>query len=529
MKTICNTLLLVLSICLFLNCSNDNGTNAENDTENDTENEDQNGNEDENPTESSVTIEYTESTADFANPDRGFYRYSETRASNYTVLSEEELKTYSSPSTSSGATYQTISTLVFRYYILDGLTTGTIPQSFLDNMQLDFDAARNAGVKLIPRFTYTVSSNSGSCSEGFICPPYGDASKSVVQAQIEQLGTVLTANSDVITAIQMGFIGTWGENYYTDYFGDASSNDTQGKLLDENWTDRIAVLQALLDATPKELMIQVRYPQMKQRFVYGINATTDVAPLTNAEAFTSSDKARIGFHNDCLFASADDFGTYQDYGNTATSSTTDITNLKPYFADDSNYVIVGGETCNDSYSPENDCSPTGIADTDLRTLHYTYLNADYNNEVNNDWVDGGCMEDIKRNLGYRFVLKNAEFPEEVTAGNTINLTINLENIGYASPSKERNVKLILRNTADATLTEFKIDTDIRFWFSSVSLSGEFETEASMPKGDYEVLLLLQDTHESIKDRIEYSIRFANDDVWEENTGFNKLNHRITII
>jgi hypothetical protein len=27
----------------------------------------------------------------------------------------------------------------------------------------------------------------------------------------------------IIACMQMGFIGTWGENYYSDYFGDPSS------------------------------------------------------------------------------------------------------------------------------------------------------------------------------------------------------------------------------------------------------------------------------------------------------------------
>lgn len=478
--------------------------------------------------EGTVTVNYVADNSDFANPDRGFYRYSETRASNYTVLTEALLNTYGTPSTSLGATYQTLSTLVFRYYILDDFVNSPISQEFLDNMQLDFNAVRNAGVKMIPRFTYTVSSNAGSCGEGFICPPYGDASKAIVLAQIEQLGSVLTVNSDVITAVQMGFVGTWGEQYYTDFFGDASSNGTQGKLLDENWGDRFEVLKALLDAIPKDIMIQVRYPQMKQRFVYGVNANTAVAALSSSEAFSETDKARIGFHNDCLFASADDFGTYEDYGNSSSVRKTDIPNLKAYFKNDSKFVIIGGETCYDGYSPENDCAPAGIADTDLRELHYTYLNSDYNNEVNNDWDNGGCMDAIKNNLGYRFVLKNAVFPKTASVGESIEVTINLENVGYASPVKKRDVKLILRNKANASITVFDFNTDIRLWFSETSLKETFNTAGVLATGEYDVLLHIADTYKSLKDRSEYSIRLANQGAWEESTGYNILNHTIVV-
>jgi hypothetical protein len=44
---------------------------------------------------------------------------------------------------------------------------------------------------------------------------------------------------------------------------------------------------------------------MKQRYVYGVNALTSLQPLTDAEAFTGTDQARIGFHNDCFLSSAE--------------------------------------------------------------------------------------------------------------------------------------------------------------------------------------------------------------------------------
>ena len=75
---------------------------------------------------------------------------------------------------------------------------------------------------------------------------------------IAQLKAIFKQAADVIAVMQMGFIGTWGENYYTDHFGDASQNTPVQKLLDHNWRDRIDVLKALLDAVPKDRMVQVR-------------------------------------------------------------------------------------------------------------------------------------------------------------------------------------------------------------------------------------------------------------------------------
>jgi hypothetical protein len=54
------------------------------------------------------------------------------------------------------------------------------------------------------------------------------------------------------------------------------------------------------------------------------------------------------------------------------------------------------------------------------------------------------------------------------------------------------------------------------------------TDAAMTKGKYDLLLYMPDKYSSIANRTEYAIRLANNDVWEEATGYNKLNATITI-
>lgn len=480
-----------------------------------------------------LSVSYTESTADFPNPERGFYRYSETYASNFTSLNADELKGYRTLQTVSGAGYQVLSTLVFRYYILDNLTSDPIQASFLANMEKDMVAARSGGIKIIPRFVYTVKQNSGDCPEGFICPPYGDAAKAVVLNHISQLKPVLQANADVIACVQLGFIGTWGEQYYSDFFGDASTNGGQAnKLLDQNWLDRADVLRAMLDAVPADRMVQVRYPQIKQRFLNGVNASINTAPMTDAEGFTANDNARIGFHNDCFLASTNDLGTYEDYGNSSsprTSSGSVINALRSYMENDSKYVAVGGETCSDAYSPANDCEPAGKAQAEFAAMHYSYINAHYNNSVNDDWETGGCMDNIKKNLGYRFVLLNGSFPDNVVRGTSMTIVINLKNAGYASPFNKRVAKLVLRNKQSGELQSFDLAADVRKWFSGAHKVVEsIKIPATMVPGDYEMLLNLPDAYASLEGKPEYSIRLANDDVWEESTGYNKLNHTVKV-
>jgi len=320
----------------------------------------------------------------------------------------------------------------------------------------------------------------------------------------------------------------WGENYYSDYFGDASGNSI-GKFTDKNWADKNEVLKALLDAVPADRMIQVRTPQLKQRYVYGVNAPTNSAALTEAESFNETDKSRIGFHNDCFLSSPSDYGTYDDYGNSSSPRSSGNI-LKPYMMEDSRYVAVGGETCDDTFSPYNDCESAGNAQTEMRNMHYSFLNCAYNNDVNNDWQTGGCMDAIKQNLGYRFVLRTGIYPHTaVEGGKLFSFTLNIENTGYASPYNERTVKLIMRNKQNGAEFSFEVDTDIRKWFSgNTSLKITTLKQADMPTGLYDLFLYMPDKHESIKSRTEYAIRLANTNCWEEITGYNKLGFTVEV-
>jgi hypothetical protein len=503
----------IISLSILLSCNKNNATAQPNTT-------------------ATKTITYTSVNIDFPNPERGFYRYSETKASNFTSLNLNQLKDYRTEQTIWNANYKVLSTLVFRYYVLDGFNNSPLTSSLINSIKADFDIARLAGVKLIPRFVYSVTAKAGNCPEAFICPPYGDAPKAVLLNHITQLKPIFSENADVIACVQLGFIGTWGENYYTDYYGDPSGNANIGKLLDNSWQDRIDILKALLEAVPKDRMIQIRYPQFKQRYVNGLNSTISNSALTEVEAFSETDKARIAFHNDCFLSGSNDVGTFEDYGSSTTDRNSDntvVTALRNYKKQDSKYVAVGGETCDDVFSPQNDCETAGRAQAEMAEMHYSFLNAHYNTTVNNDWQTGGCMNAIKIKLGYRFILKDATFPKKVKAGETMQVTLNLENYGYASPYNSRPVQLLLRSTVTGIIRRFNFTTDIRRWYTGlIKLDEALTLPADMSPGEYEVLLNMPDKYATISNRSEYAIRLANTNVWEATTGYNNLNYTITI-
>lgn len=472
-------------------------------------------------------ITYQESFEDFTNPDRGFYHPIDCHASNFTPLVLSDLQSRRTTEfTPFQGNYTVKTSLILRHYILDAFVqTDNLSSDFLSKVQADFDIAKQAGVRVIVRFSYTISPDNSCGSTA--CPPYGDVSKSRMLNHINQLTPIFQANEEAIALVQHGFIGIWGEQYYTDYFGDASTNG-QGYLSNQNWEDRKEILTALLNAVPKSRMIQVRYPQAKQKFIHGISAPVTTEAMTQNQAFTQTAIARIGFHNDCFLASSDDFGTYWDYGFDANPNPSNQTTiLKAYLSEDSKYVAVGGETCFDGFSPQNDCSGQAIEDMEL--LHFSFLNSDYNNDVVNDWETDGCLAEIKRRLGYRFVLKEGIYPTTALAGESLPITLEVENVGFAAPFNERSLTLILRNTNNNEVYRLPIvgtNTVTNFWLAGNTLvDGLVTLPNTIAAGNYEFLLHIA---EGVDTQPSYCIRLANDDIWEATTGYNRLNHSITI-
>ena len=477
-----------------------------------------------------ITVNYKEDTTDFPNPERGFYIPIGVTASHFKPLDAATLIPLFHTEHRQGRAHYTIhSTLLLREYTLDTFRSQPLSQTFLDGLDHDLDAIRMAGIKTILRFAYVDKTKTGDCPDIYkICPPYGDAPKAIVLEHIAQLKPLLQKHADIIAVFQEGFIGIWGENFYTDYFGDPGKNGP-GRIMDSSWRDRNEVLAALLDALPNDRMIQVRTPQIKQKAVYGPNATVDSKPLTQTQAYTGMPIARLGFHNDCFLSSPDDYGTYYDYGSTNNPQKEANLPLRNYLQKDSRYVAVGGETCDDAFSPQNDCAPAGHAEQEMAAMHYSFLNSAYNNEVNNDWDSLGCMSSIRRRLGYRFVLKTGRFPTTAAAGKPFPFSINLDNIGFAAPYNPRPIALVFRNRSTGRETTIPLHSHPRtFLPGPITLRDTLSLPPDMPPGSYELFLSLPDKYASLAANPGYHIRLANQDTWEPTTGYNRLHIVVSV-
>ncbi|MGL4178849.1 MAG: DUF4832 domain-containing protein, partial [Dermatophilaceae bacterium] len=148
-----------------------------------------------------------------------------------------------------------------------------------------------------------------------------------------------------------------------------------------------------------------------------------------------------------------------------------------------------------------------------------------------EWKKAGCYEEFDRRLGYRFELKSSSIQESVKAGDALSASFVVRNVGYAAPFNPRDLNVVLRNKDTGTtypmgiLKERDAALDPRMWLreaGDITVAAAPTVPADVPAGTYDVLLGLPDPVAALSTRPEYSIRLANQGVWEESSGLNLL-------
>ena len=388
--------------------------------------------------------------------------------------------------------------------MLDSFKSQPINNATLQNIAADFDVARRAFFKLILEFVYT---------ETFIDPPpRGDAPKSVILQHISQLTPILHDNADIILTVQHGFIGTWSDGYYTDYFGD------DGNISPQQQEDRQEVYDALINSVPECTMIQVHTWQFKE------SLTGTQLPITMENAYTCGNgsiasEARTGLHNDCFLASDTDFGTWMN-------STVD----RPRMSEQSKFSLFGGETCN----PNSNRSTCPTAVQELSLFHFTFLNNRYHPDVVEGWRMQGCYDNIAKSLGYRLILVSNRFPGQASPGSEMRFEITLRNDGFTAPVTEMVLKLVLQELGGVSSHSFEFNgsnTNPRFWFGNGTehtLSGSVFIPTDLSNNTWNVYLAIVDAAANLRETPQYNILAVNQISSMQESRLNNLSRLIVI-
>lgn len=365
-------------------------------------------------------------------------------------------------------------TLVHLNIRLDEYRESDLPQSVLDGLDVNFNDIREAGLKAILRVAY---------NQGPYPDSEPDASKDQILRHIEQLAPLFQKHGDVIAWVEAGFIGAWGE-WHT---------STNGL---DNINDKRDILNALLAAIPGRY-VQVRYPANIIELY--------PEPQQAAQAF-------VAHHNDCFLSSATDVGTYERDGENT------IERDQAYLAELTSFTPMSGESCA-PFPPRSECNS---AIREMELLHFSALNEAYHKGILRSWEAGGCMDEVVNHLGYRLSLTRADFNEQVRPGGVLNLKVELENTGFSAPVNPRPIFVVLQQDKSIFLTTLNPLDPCSFQPGASSFTAQLRLPSNMAEGAYNLALWLPDSAESLQSNPLYAIRFANENTWDETTGYNLL-------
>ena len=395
------------------------------------------------------------------------------------------------------------------FYLFDFVDADHISPDGLQYVRDVLTNVRQKGKKAIVRFAYNNEHPSDYHQE---------PTKDQILNHLTDLQPVLADFEDIIYVVQAGFIGTYGEWYYTTNFSRfQGGKESRDFIVDGNkvtgYENRAAVLDALLAAVPQSRQIELRTPFYKRYYL----SPGSISSWTSLTAPGGTDaNARLAFHNDAFLAGSDDMGTYHHSED------------RPMWKQQSAWLICGGE------APYGSSYTLDYGDTfeevraALCDYHYSYLHHDTafhtgssgGSRMMKYWHEQGWMPDIKKLLGYRLYLENAGITcEDRSAGSTMSVSVTLRNSGAAPVMNERPMKLVLLRNGVATVLEEQVG-DIR----KVASQGarNFTVTVTLPRdivaGD-KLALWLPDAAAGLQSRSEYSIRLANSDVtW--SSGYN---------
>lgn len=433
------------------------------------------------------SVTYTaDNTSIFPNPERGFITMLEghlTQSKPYAVKGNESILDNKKSS-------ECMSIVLVHYYLDNFKTKTTLPDEVLNGFDEDMEVLRSKGMKAIIRFSYTNSSDGN------------DAAWTYVEQHINQYKSHWQANADVIFVFQAGIVGAWGEWYYTQHYGNQVTTMNEA---------RKAVVDALLEAVPSDRCIQLRTPKFKTSY---LNSTQ---PLTAAEAYQNTPKARLAQHNDAFLYDYDNMGTYQD-----------TAKEKPWLAQETLYVPIGGETDITEADKAQQWATYEKTTAEMSRLHWTFIQSGYTETTTNMWRNNGTFDELNRKMGYRYQLVSGTFSDQVEAGSKLSVNLQIRNAGYAPLYNKRHAYIVLKG---AQTYRILLAADPRTWLPNgvvSTVNEQITVPATIPAGTYQLYLYLPDAYSTIASNPAYAVRFANTNVWDATTGMNNLNATLTV-
>ena len=432
-----------------------------------------------------------EDTANFYNPEKGWYEPRETND----MYGISQLR---------GGFVST----VLLEADLGAFRNGPISSAKLTEIRNAFTTLKNNGLSAMFRAAYTFDE---------VYSPEPNSFQTILD-HIAQLEPIFTDFEDILIAVQAGFLGPWGE-WHGSRYSLGSSGNNYDFINIENYGKY--VIRALMEAVPASVSIQVRTPY----YIRQLHAAKDG---DGNGFFSESELARLGFHHDGLFADVDDSGTYLRNDSTrqyVTNDTQRRTELDWVSNNCINRVVVAesnDESGNSKYLDPRIWTTV----EELGQLHMQMINRDYSKAVIGNWrewtYNGTTFYDyVQHYLGYNLVLEKVGFNSEI--GEYLHFQFDVTNNGFGNLIKEKDFDIILTKGIDSYVA--KVNDDPREWRKEEGLITKnlyFSIPQDIEPGIWDVNIRLSSTFLPLKNNPYYCVRLANIGVWQPSTGYNQV-------
>jgi len=308
-----------------------------------------------------------------------------------------------------------------------------LTEDALNVLQQTFDNIRDFGGHVIVRICYDPWYNGRSN----VTPAH-----EWVLKHVEQLAPVLSKNTDVIVALEMGMHGAYGEMH----------SDTSITY------DRVAeAVNMMLRNTPPELKILTRTGNYSAKVLgfdnWGVDFHIDGEKFAEIAKAKGDTMYRVGMFNDGYLGTQYDYGTWGADCKTSICREEGVAWLEKYSVN----TPYGGEALTTAGGYEVINTPEFLAYEGFRT-HTSYLNIQWNNNLIDSWkktpfkqkdfdydparVDSlSGFKYINDHLGYRFVLRESWLSDTVGADGILRAKLRIQNVGFGNLTWNAPVKL----------------------------------------------------------------------------------------
>jgi hypothetical protein len=315
-----------------------------------------------------------------------------------------------------------------------------LTEDALNVLQTTFDNIRNFGGHVIVRICYDPWYNGRSN----VTPAH-----EWVLKHVKQLAPVLSKNTDVIVALEMGMHGAYGEMH----------SDTSITY------DRVAeATNLMLRNTPPELKILTRTGNYSAKVLgfdnWGVDFNIDGEKFAEIAKAKGDTMYRVGMFNDGYLGTQYDYGTWGADCKTSICREEGVAWLEKYGIN----TPYGGEALTTANGYQVINTPEFLAYEGFRT-HTSYLNIQWNNNLIDSWkktpftqkdfdydparVDSlSGFKYINDHLGYRFVLRESWLSDTVGSDGILRAKLRIQNVGFGNLTRKMKVSLYVHGMAN---------------------------------------------------------------------------------